>query len=169
MDKLREEKNITEYCEIVGDLLKHPKVQEMKTYNHHGKIDTHFHTVYVSYNVFKISKKLRPAEYRDITRAALLHDFYLYDWHITKHEEKHAWYHPKQAVVNAEKYIGPLTKMQREMILYHMWPLAKTPRSVGGFILTFCDKHCADMDLAGLSKKFLPIYNEILERGERNA
>lgn len=168
MDKLREEQNIIEYCEIVGDLLSHPKVQEMKLYPHHGKVDTHYHTVYVSYTVFKIAKKRNMPELRDITRAALLHDFYLYDWHTDKdHEELHAWFHPKEALRNAEKYFGEMTKMQREMILYHMWPLAKMPRSKGGFLLTFCDKHCADMDLIGVSRKFLPIYEEITRRGEK--
>lgn len=168
MNKYREEKYIIEYCKILEDLLNHPKVKEMKKYPHHRNIDTHFHSVYVSYNVFKISKKLN-LDFKEITRAALLHDFYLYDWHITKHEEKHAWYHPKQAVKNTQKYIGNLSEMQKEMILYHMWPLAKTPRSIGGFILTFCDKHCANMDLVGLSKSFLPIYNEIIKRSEKNA
>ncbi len=166
MNKIYEKENIIEYCEIVKDIMNNPKVREMKQYPHHGKIDTHFHTVYVSYSVFRIAKKLKREDCADITRAALLHDFYLYDWHKTKHEIPHAWYHPKQAVINAEKYIGSLTKMQREMILYHMWPLAKTPRSVGGFILTFCDKHCADMDLIGQSKAFLPIYYEINRRCE---
>lgn len=167
MKKLKEEQNIIEYCAAVEDLLRHEKVKEMKNYPHHGKIDTHFHSVYVSFHVFKISKALG-LDFRSITRAALLHDFYLYDWHTTKHEEMHAWYHPKEAVKNAEKYFGELSDMQKEMILHHMWPLAKTPRTIGGAILTMCDKHCANMDLAGLSKSFLPIYNEITKRSEKN-
>ncbi len=167
MNRYREEQSINEYCVTVGDLLKHEKVWEMKNYPHHGNIDTLFHSVYVSYNVFKISKRLK-LDYKEITRAALLHDFYLYDWHTTKHDEMHAWFHPKQAVKNAEKYFGGLSQMQREMILYHMWPLAKTPKSAGGFILTFCDKHCANMDLLGLSKSFSPVYIEIIKRSEDN-
>lgn len=163
---IKEAKIIDEYYKIVEDLLRHKKVQQMKQYYHHGKISTHFHCVYVSYTVYKVCCRLQLSAY-ETTRAALLHDFYLYDWHITKHDEKHAWYHPKAAVKNIEKYIGPLSDVQRNMILCHMWPLhPAAPKSIGGFVLTFADKHCADMELLGFSHKFEPIYNHIMERIE---
>lgn len=165
MNIYNEEKWINAYCKEVQDLMQNEKVKEMKTYHHHGKISTHFHSVFVSYTSFKASVKLG-ADVSAITRASLLHDFYLYDWHITKHEEKHAWYHPKAAAVNIEKYIGKLTPMQKDMVLSHMWPLHKAPKSLGGYILTFADKHCANLELCGLSKSFMPIYNEIVERTE---
>ncbi|MCR5484077.1 MAG: HD family phosphohydrolase [Clostridiales bacterium] len=167
MNILKEKNWIESYCGEVGDLLKNSKVQEMKNYPHHGKISTHFHSVYVSYIVYKASVKMG-ADARSIVRASLLHDLYLYDWHTTKHEEKHAWYHPKAAVKNIEKYkVSDLTPMQRDMILSHMWPLHKTPpNSVGGFLLTWADKYCADRELLYHAKGFIPVYNEILRRGE---
>lgn len=154
------------YCSEVGDLLGNEKVLEMKKYNHHGKISTHFHSVYVSYLSYKIGTRLG-VDTRELVRAALLHDLYLYDWHIEKHEEKHAWYHPKMAVKNAEKYVEPLSDKQKDMIYSHMWPLhLMPPKSKEGFVLTFVDKHCANMDIFGLSGSFMPIYNEILKRTE---
>lgn len=159
-------KLIIEYCNIVGDLLALDIVKSMKKYNHHGRINTHFHSVYVSFTAYRVCKAIGIEAY-DIVRASLLHDFYLYDWHTDKHEEKHAWYHPKKAVENIENYIGRITPMQRDMILRHMWPLILSPpNSLGGYILTFSDKYCANNDLLGFSKMFLPIYNEILKIAE---
>ena len=162
-----ENKTIEEFIELTGDLLRNENVKLMKTFNHHGRINTHFHSVYVSYSVLKMSNALKVNNKKEIVRAALLHDFYLYDWHIEKHEEKHAWYHPKAAVANIEKIFGDLNDMQRDMILRHMFPLSlQPPNSVGGWILTLCDKHCANEDIFGVSKRFIPVYDEINRRTE---
>jgi len=162
---MKNEKYIDAYLAAVGDLLRNPAVESMKTYNHHGKIDTHFHSVYVSFTVLKLCEKYHIKNRDEIVRAALLHDFYLYDWHLEKHDEMHAWYHPKAAVKNFESHFGKPTEMQREMILRHMFPLSvKPPNSVGGWLLTLADKHCANEDVFGTSKKFVPLYEEINQR-----
>lgn len=158
---------IREFCEITKDLLCEEHVKSMKEYHHHGKIDTHFHSVYVAYSVFKLCKIYDISDTRDITRAALVHDFYLYDWHITKHSEMHAWYHPKAAYQNVNAYLFEPTPMQKDMILHHMFPLCKPPKSIGGIILTVCDKYCAGRELTGSFGKFIPIYNTINERCEK--
>ena len=163
------EKLINEYVEITGDLLKNDDVKRMKTFNHHGKISTHFHSVYVSFTVLKWCNAFKIDNKNEIVRASLLHDFYLYDWHIEKHEEMHAWYHPKAAVANIETIFGSLSNMQRDMILRHMFPLSvQPPNSIGGWILTLCDKHCANEDIFGVSVRFVPIYDEINRRMERD-
>ena len=154
------------YMELTGDLLKNDLVKGMKQNNHHGEIDTHFHSVYVSYTVMKMCKG-KPY-LKDTVRTSLLHDFYLYDWHIEKHEEMHAWYHPKEAVKNIKKYgMLSLDKKQEDMILRHMFPLYPLPpNSRQGWILTLADKHCATADYIRTSQKFIPIYNEINRRTE---
>ena len=163
------EKYIDEYLEITRDLLQNENVESMKTYNHHGKINTHFHTVYVSYCVLVLCDKLKVNNKNDIVRAALLHDFYLYDWHIEKHDEMHAWYHPKAAVENIKNIFGDISDMQRDLILRHMFPLSiQPPNSIGGWLLTLCDKHCANEDIFGVSKRFIPVYDEINKRIDSN-
>lgn len=167
LDVERERKWIDGYILVVGDILNHEKVIEMKKYNHHKYIDCHFHSVFVSYITYKVSTMLS-CNVREATRAALLHDFYLYDWHITKHDELHAWYHPKMAKLNAEKYFGHLSPMQSDMILSHMWPLhVMPPKSKEGMILTFADKYCTNFDLVGASDKFRAVYNVINEEAEK--
>jgi uncharacterized protein len=166
-DVEKEQKWIDGYCSVVWDLLSHEKVKEMKQYHHHKDVTCHFHSVFVSYLTYKTCTMLN-YNTDEATRAALLHDFYLYDWHITKHEEWHALYHPKVAKINAEKYFGNLTEMQSDMILSHMWPLHYAPpKSKEGMILTLADKVCANSDLMGLSVKFLPIYNAINSETEK--
>lgn len=156
-----EEIFIKGFCETVGDILTHPRFNEMREYHHHKEIDCHFHSVFVAYLTYKICR-FTSCNTEEATRAAILHDFYLYDWHITKHDELHAWYHPKQAKINAEKYFGSLTPKQEDMILAHMWPLhLMPPRSKEGMVLTMADKICTNLDLMKLSEKFLPIYHEI--------
>lgn len=163
----REEKWINSYCSEVEDLMNNEKIQQMKNYPHHKTISTHFHSVYVSYSCHKVGRLLGIGT-RELTRAALMHDLYLYDWHTEKHEEKHAWYHPKMAVINAEKYVEKLSDKQKDMILAHMFPLhIAPPKSIEGFVLTLCDKHCANMDIFTSSVSFKPIYNEILKRTEK--
>lgn len=165
MNIIKENDSINQYVELVGDLLKNDVVDTMKQYRHHGDINTHYHSVYVSYTVMKMCNRTKRVDTRETVRAALLHDFYLYEWYTEKHEEKHAWYHPKEAVRNIEKYFGGLTDVQRDMILKHMWPLILTPpKYLEGWILTAADKKCATEDIFKRSGRFKPVYDEICER-----
>ena len=163
MDAIKERENILDFCDIGRDILTHPRYEEMKGYNHHGEISCHYHTLFVSYVTYKACTHT-DCNTVEATRAAMLHDFYLYDWHIVKHDEYHAYYHPKEALKNAEHYFGKLTDLQEDMILAHMWPMhLMPPKSKEGMILTAADKICASLDFIGLSKKFMPIYEQINE------
>lgn len=156
------------YCDTVGDLLQNEKVQQMGQYPHHKAVSTLYHSVYVSFLTYRICTTLGWHPY-EATRAALLHDFYLYNWYVEKHDEYHMWYHPKMAVQNAEQYFGPLQPLQKNMILSHMWPLfVEPPKSREAFVLTFADKIGATRDLLGLSKAFLPIYTYIETEMKQN-
>ncbi len=169
MDIVSDRKYIDKYLEYVGDLLSDDLVKSMNTYHHHRKITTHFHSLYVSYTVLKMAEGLKLKNAKEITRAALLHDFYLYEWYTEKHEENHIFYHPKQSVKNIEEHFGKLTPMQKNMILSHMFPLCvELPKSNGAWLLTLADKRCANEDYLHLSKKFIPIYNEINRRVNSN-
>ena len=167
MDISKESNYISKYVELTGDLLSDDLVKSMKTYRHHGEISTHYHSVYVSYNVLKACERIKADHEREIVRAALLHDFYLYEWYTEKHSENHIYYHPKESVKNIESHFGELSDLQRNMILSHMFPTAKTmPHYLGSWLLTLTDKRCATLDYLGISKNFEGVYNEILRRAE---
>ncbi len=167
MDLTKESNSIDRFLALTGDLLRDETVKSMKQYHHHKSITTHFHSLYVAYTVFKMCETLNHKDERAIVRAALLHDYYLYEWYTEKHEEYHIWYHPKQAVKNIEGHFGHLSDMQRNMILSHMFPTCvELPKSSGAWILTAADKRCAVADYMKVSKSFLPVYNEINRRVE---
>ena len=167
MSKTKAKNYTDDFVALTGDILNNDKVKSMTQYNHHGIVDTHFHSVHVAYEVYKMCllMHLSDKDTSDITRASLLHDLYLYNWYTDKHDEMHAFYHPKEAVKNIEKYnVISLSKMQKDMILRHMFPLGKIPKSKGGWILTFCDKTCAANELITKFKGFSDIYGDINDR-----
>lgn len=152
---------INGYCDAVGDLLASDIVQQMWQYPHHRTVSTFWHSVYVSYLTYRLCGRLRLSQ-REAARAALLHDFYLYNWYLEKHAEYHIWYHPKEAVKNAELYFESLTAKQKNMILSHMWPLfVEPPKSKEAYVLTLADKIAATKDLIGLSGTFTDMYAQI--------
>ena len=156
---------IKKYLSLCTDLLCDEKVKSMANYRHHKSITTHYHSVYVSFYVMRVCDKLHVSHEREIVRAALLHDFYLYEWYTEKHEENHIFYHPKESVKNIEAHFGALTPRQKNMVLSHMFPTSKVmPRYLGSWILTLTDKCCATADYLGLSRRFAPTYREICRR-----
>ena len=169
----RKKLDYKEIEETLSDILTSPVVDKMKNIVHHGKISVYNHSKKVTALAYKINKFFSlHCNQKTLLTSAMLHDFYLYDWHIVKHDEYHAYYHPKEALKNAEHYFGKLTDKQTDMILAHMWPMhLMPPRSKEGMILTAADKICASLDFMGLSKKFMPIYeriNEVVGEYEHN-
>ncbi len=161
MNSEKQKQLIYGYCDAVGDLLCSDAVQQMRQYPHHKTVSTFHHSVYVSFLTYRLCNTLH-LHTAEATRAALLHDFYLYNWYVEKHGEYHVWYHPKTAVKNAEHYFGALTERQKNMILSHMFPLfVEPPKTKEAFVLTFADKIGATKDLIGLSKRYAPILTEI--------
>ena len=101
-----EEYNIydNEYLECVSELLENDSVQSMRKYIQHGTTTTFDHCVAVSYESYKIAKKMG-MDYRSVARAGLLHDLFLYDWHKNPEKkplfQKHGFTHPFRALKNA--------------------------------------------------------------------
>jgi uncharacterized protein len=79
----------------------------------------------------------------ELVRGALLHDYYLYDWHDPRNTG-HATQHPLRALRNAEEDFG-LTERERNIIASHMWPLPPTriPKCVEAWIVCAADKWCS--------------------------
>ena len=132
----------TEYINIVSDILCNKNFQSMDNYMQHGKTSTKMHSINVSY---KLCKKLN-LKHNAAARAALLHDYYLYDWH-THYKETglrfHGFTHPRTALNNALKEFT-LSKLEQDIILKHMWPLTLVPpKHLEGLIVTFIDKYCS--------------------------
>lgn len=132
-----------EYKKIISDLINNPVVKSMEQYRQHGYVSCLEHCIYVSYNSYLICKRLG-LNYHASARGALLHDFFLYDWHTSRPENGlHGFVHPFIALENANKYFE-LNDIEKDIIEKHMWPLTlKPPKYKESFIVSFVDKYCA--------------------------
>ena len=133
-----------EFLNIIKDIISNETVQEMKNFRQHYETTCFDHCYMVSYYCYLICKKYK-LDYISATRAAMLHDLFLYDWRIRQPDRKglHAFTHGKLACENTSKLFD-LTQKEKDMIITHMWPVTmKFPTSIEGLILTFVDKYCA--------------------------
>ena len=92
-------------------LLDHPQVLQMERFIQHGSVSCLEHSVAVAELSFWICRRLGlRADWNSLVRGALLHDFFLYDWHDKAPDRPglHGFTHPKTALKNAER-LFPLT------------------------------------------------------------
>lgn len=139
---MKEYLNNIEYMECVKDILNSKIFQKLDGFVQHGCTSTMEHSIDVSYTTYLVCKKLG-LNYKSAARAALLHDFYLYDWHRPTKETGaflHGFTHPYRAAKNAKEYFN-ITNKEASMIKTHMFPLTPIPPlSREGWVLTMADK-----------------------------
>ena len=136
-------KTNNEFENIIEELIVNETVQKMKNYRQHFDVSCFEHCYLAAFYCYVICKKLH-LDYSSATRAAMLHDLFLYDWRDkNSHTRFHAFHHGKTACINACNLFN-LTKKEQDIIIRHMWPVTFAfPNSIEGFILTFVDKYCA--------------------------
>lgn len=135
--------NNKEFQNIIQELITNDTVKQMKNYRQHYETTCFDHCYIAAYYCYIICKKYN-LDYKSATRAAMLHDLFLYDWRV-KNDRKglHAFTHGKLACKNACKLFD-LNEKEKDIIIKHMWPVTIAfPKSIEGFILTFVDKYCA--------------------------
>lgn len=124
------------------NMMEDNKVCEMKNYIQHGSTTTYDHCISVTMMCEKIVTKLNVDIDEDsLYKSALLHDFFLYDWHETTLKDLHGYKHAKRAAKNAELYFQ-VSKKVKENIQSHMWSLNlfSFPKTKEAWILCFADK-----------------------------
>lgn len=132
-----------EYKDHISNIIKEDIFWSMDNYIQHGNITCLEHSLIVSYKSYKICKKLG-LNHRSVARGGLLHDFFLYDWHIKDRQRKlHGFYHPHMALKNARERFD-INPIEADIIVKHMWPLTVTlPLYKESLIVAFVDKYCA--------------------------
>lgn len=134
-----------DFCSEIKKLLAYPEIQSMADYIQHGHTSCLEHCLTVTYYSYLWAKRLHlPIDESSLIRGGLLHDFFLYDWHIkTNHPRFHGFRHPKIALHNAHRYFE-LTAKECDIISHHMWPLTPIPPlCLEGYLVTFADKWCS--------------------------
>lgn len=130
----------------INDLELSESVLQMIRYIQHGRITTYAHCKSVAYYSYWLCIHLHlKLDTRSVSRGALLHDFYLYDWHEPDISHRlHGFYHPEKALKNARKHFK-LNLIEADIIAKHMWPLTitKLPKYRETFIVCMVDKLCS--------------------------
>ncbi len=132
------------------DILQSRNFRRMKEHIQHGNVTVNDHVLNVARHSIALSEKLHiPCSKRELIRGALLHDYFLYDWHIPDKEHPHklhGFYHPGKALMNASREYE-LTEREKNIIKRHMWPLTLIPPCCReAWIVTTADKWCSLME-----------------------
>ena len=145
---------------VLQPFLENEKVREMGSYIQHGDVTTLEHCLRVALISYLLVKLLHlRVDLWVLLVGALLHDFYLYDWH-DPHEaqplfEMHGFTHARKAAYNARKYFDVDDRVV-SVIYSHMFPLNLTavPKRREAVIVCVADKIAATQEtVAGYWKK----------------
>ncbi len=141
-EHLTAEKLIEKYG---GDIISSSGMQSEKNFMQHGGISCYSHSVSVALMSINIARIFRiHTDIKSMVRGALLHDYFLYDWHERSTMHKlHGFTHARTALRNAERDFN-LSEIERDIIEKHMFPVnIKPPRHKESYIVTIADKICA--------------------------
>lgn len=115
-------------------------VRQMDAYSQHGTVSTLDHCRSVARLSLWICRRLHlRVNTNTLLVGALLHDFFLYDWHGSGWE--HSYRHAERARANAVAYFG-VDEPTQHVIRCHMWPLGIThvPWSKEAIVVNAADK-----------------------------
>ncbi|MCM1123062.1 MAG: HD domain-containing protein [Eubacterium sp.] len=143
--------------EHAEDILKSENFRGTRRHIQHGSMTVYNHCLDVARYSLLLNRKFGlNCNKHDLIRGALLHDYFLYDWHdktyLSERRRLHGFWHPGIALRNAEKEYQ-LNDVQREIIKKHMWPLSVVPPTCReAWVVTAADKYCSLMETVGLHK-----------------
>ena len=121
------------FSRLVAEVASAGRVPLMRECVQHGQVSTWEHCVRVAHASLAMARALRlRVSERELVRAALLHDYFLYDWHEPGH------------VGHAHEDFD-LSPLEENVIESHMWPLPPTrvPRSREAVLVCLADKWCS--------------------------
>lgn len=116
-------------------------------YIQHGDTSCLMHSIAVAYYSYAAARRLRLLRFRDseLIRGALLHDYFLYDWHTPDGTHPlHGFSHPAAALVNAREDFK-LSPVEEDIIREHMFPLTPLapPTCKESLLVCVVDKICS--------------------------
>ena len=125
------------------DILNSDGMNSEKRFIQHGRISCYEHSVNVALTSLSLAKRFSlNVNESALVRGALLHDYFLYDWHKKGHN-LHGFFHAARALNNAEKDFC-LNDIERDIIRRYMFPLnICPPKYRESYIVCLADKLCA--------------------------
>lgn len=151
------------------DILSSRNFHRTKEHIQHGNVTVHTHAMNVARHSLALSEILHiRCNQEEMIRGALLHDYFLYDWHRPDKKNPHrlhGFFHPGRALRNASREYQ-LTERERDIIRKHMWPLTVVPPMCReSWIVTMADKWCSLMETVHLYKGHGIILEKLREDG----
>lgn len=134
------------FWEEVRQVCSSSRMNKSRTFYQHGKINIYVHSLRLAYICYYWVKKYHlHVDEKALIRGALLHDYFLYDWHDKEHEHKrpHGFFHPSAALCNAKQDFI-LTRKEENIIQRHMFPLTLIPPGCKeAWLVCMADKVCS--------------------------
>ncbi len=130
------------------EVMQKKKFLKMNRYIQHGTTTCLLHSIAVAYYSYRICNLLKiNIHEKELIRGALLHDYFLYDWHAkykpTRNEGFHGRIHPRIALFNARKDYD-INEIEEDIISKHMFPLTfYPPKYRESIIVCLVDKLCS--------------------------
>lgn len=158
MARLLTRTQIQELVAVHGrEVIEHRRMQIERRCFQHGNVSTFAHSIRVACLAVWIADRAhlwRRVDLKSLIRAALLHDYFLYDWHDWDDGEHrlHGFTHGGAALRNALRDFR-LNAIERDSIANHMFPMTPTPpRYVEGYLVTIADKLSATRETLSLDR-----------------
>lgn len=138
------------FNEYMDELLADEKIKQMSKFIQHGNTTCLMHCKAVAYySVVFVHKFNIQVDMKSLIRGALLHDYFLYDWHDAKLGNLHGFRHPGIALRNAMRDYD-LTEIEMDIIRKHMFPLTiYLPKYRETTIVCLMDKYCTLKEFFG--------------------
>ena len=146
-----------------ADILCSNEYKRCQEFIQHGDTTVCEHSASVACMAVAIARKTHlKYDYQALIRGALLHDYFLYDWHEPNHG-LHGYTHASLALHNAAEDFA-ISPIEADIIRKHMWPLnIKPPRYRETVIITLADKIYSAKEVFGkpiYAKKIKDILDE---------
>lgn len=149
------------------DILNHPHMRIEQCCYQHGAVTTFAHSIRVACLAVWFADRLHlwhRVNLRSLIRAALLHDYFLYDWHDWDDgvHRLHGFTHGRAALINALQDFR-LNRIERDSIANHMFPMTPTPpRYIEGYLVTMADKISATRETFSMERFAKPARAELV-------
>lgn len=124
------------------EIIESEKYRRLLDFEQHHNSTTFKHSISVALKALSFAHDHHiKVDVEALVKMCLLHDYFLYDWHIKPHPEHHATMHPIKASKNAKRDFG-IDEFVSKGIESHMWPLPlrRIPQSREAWILAYADK-----------------------------
>ena len=147
-DTVRAEKIACEVDHAARQLAQAGRLDLTREFIQHGDVTVYAHVTSVARASLSFAERLGrvgiSVDRASLLRGALLHDYFLYDWHDPDPSHRlHGFRHPFFALARAEEDFE-LTSRERNIIVRHMFPLVPVPPTCReAWIVCLADKWCA--------------------------